>query len=188
MENRAKILECALALFSARGYEAVGVQEIVEAAGVTKPSLYHYFSSKLGLLDTLLEENFAGFLADLRKAALYERDLPLTLEKIARAYFDFACRQPAFYRMQLAMQFAPPDSQPNQAVARFWGEQYGIIEAVFVQAVTQHGNLRGRQRAYTATFIGMLNTYIGLFLNAQGELNDPLLYKAVHQYMHGIFS
>ena len=54
MDNRSKILSCALKLFSARGYDAVGVQEIVDAAGITKPTLYHYFGSKRGLLETLL--------------------------------------------------------------------------------------------------------------------------------------
>ena len=53
MDNRAEILNAALDLFHARGYDAVGVQEIVERAGVTKPTLY-YFGSKLGLLKSLL--------------------------------------------------------------------------------------------------------------------------------------
>ena len=52
MENRDHILDCALRLFAARGYDAVGVQEIVELAGLTKPTLYHYFGSKRGLLET----------------------------------------------------------------------------------------------------------------------------------------
>ena len=45
MDNRARLLDCAQDLFAARGYDAVGVQEIVEAAGVTKPTLYHYFDT-----------------------------------------------------------------------------------------------------------------------------------------------
>jgi len=54
MSNRETILACALQLFSARGYDAVGVQEIVEAVGIQKPTLYHYFGSKAGLLHSLL--------------------------------------------------------------------------------------------------------------------------------------
>ena len=45
MDNREKILNCALELFHARGYDAVGVQEIAETAGVTKPTLYYYFKT-----------------------------------------------------------------------------------------------------------------------------------------------
>ena len=54
MENRMRIMECAKKLFYAKGYDAVGVQEIVDRAGITKPTLYYYFGSKLGLLKTLL--------------------------------------------------------------------------------------------------------------------------------------
>ena len=50
MDNREKILNCALELFHARGYDAVGVQEIAETAGVTKPTLYYYFRNKRGLM------------------------------------------------------------------------------------------------------------------------------------------
>ena len=57
MDNRELLLNTALELFHAKGYDAVGVQEIVDRAGVTKPTLYYYFGSKLGLL---LHTNFVS--------------------------------------------------------------------------------------------------------------------------------
>ena len=38
MDNRSNLLQCAKELFYAKGYDAVGVQEIVDRAGLTKPS------------------------------------------------------------------------------------------------------------------------------------------------------
>ena len=61
MDNRERILQCALELFYAKGYDAVGVQEIAQKAGITKPTLYYYFGSKYGLLETLLK-NWSGHL------------------------------------------------------------------------------------------------------------------------------
>ena len=69
MDNRSLILARALDLWAERGYDAVGVQEIVEAAGITKPTLYHYFGSKRGLLDALIEEKAAGLQEALTAAA-----------------------------------------------------------------------------------------------------------------------
>lgn len=46
---RERLLTEALRLFTSRGYAATSVREIVEAAGVTKPVLYYYFTSKEGL-------------------------------------------------------------------------------------------------------------------------------------------
>ena len=188
MDNRSLILHCALALFSARGYDAVGIQEIVEAASVTKPTLYHYFTNKRGLLDCLLETHFTEMFIGLYKAADYHVDLTLTLENIARSYFSYAKENPAFYRMQLSLYFAPPDSEPNLAVAHFNLEQHQAFENVFSLAVKEHGNMRGRHREYAAAFMSMINAYIALFLNGHIELTDRLVYQSVHQFMYGIFA
>jgi TetR/AcrR family transcriptional regulator len=124
----------------------------------------------------------------VQRACQYQGDLPLTLERITRTYFDFARAEPVFYRLQLSMQFAPPDSEPAQVVTPFILEQHALLEELFVRATRDHGNMLGRQRAYAATLIGMINTYIGIYLAGHGELEDPVVYHAVHQYMHGIFS
>ena len=91
MDNRTVILEQALTLFSERGYDAVGVQEICESAGITKPTLYHYFGSKRGLLETMMDQYFTELKIRLTSAADYKGDLPLTLQNIAEMYF-FICR------------------------------------------------------------------------------------------------
>jgi AcrR family transcriptional regulator len=42
--------------FARKGYDRTSVQEIVAAAGVTKPVLYYYFRNKEGLYLELLRE------------------------------------------------------------------------------------------------------------------------------------
>ncbi|HEX2915171.1 MAG TPA: TetR/AcrR family transcriptional regulator [Chloroflexia bacterium] len=188
MNNRANILNCALQLFALHGYDAVGVQEIVEAAGITKPTLYHYFGNKQGLLETLLNEYSEQLLSSVTNAVIYERDLPRTLTRIATAYFNFAQANSTFYRLQLSTWFAPPASAAYKVVARINEKQYRLLEDLFIRAVEQHGNMRGRHQAYAATFLGMLNNYISLFLNGYTQLSDELVHQAVHQFMYGIFS
>ncbi|WP_051846825.1 TetR/AcrR family transcriptional regulator [Streptomyces sp. NHF165] len=51
-------MAAATRLFAERGYDRTSVQEIVEAAGVTKGALYHYFGSK----DDLLHEIYGRLL------------------------------------------------------------------------------------------------------------------------------
>jgi len=185
--NRSRILDCAIRLFASRGFDAVGVQEVADAAGLKKPTLYHYFGSKAGLLKTLLDETFAELFTTLELVP-YNRNVVTSLEAVARAYFDFARARPAFYRMQLSMWFSPADSDAFRAVAAVNEKQQQLLEALFLQAAVDHGNMRGRHGAYAATFLGMLNTYIALGLNGYAELDDELLRRAVHQFMHGIFS
>ena len=57
-ENRRKILEAASRLFRARGFEAVTVAEIMQAAGLTHGGFYGHFKSK----DDLIAQTLAHVL------------------------------------------------------------------------------------------------------------------------------
>jgi TetR/AcrR family transcriptional regulator len=63
-----------------------------------------------------------------------------------------------------------------------------LLESMFIEASKDHGNMKGREKAYSETFQGMVRTWSTLIVNKELELTDDLLYKAVHQFMHGIFS
>ena len=62
---RQSILATAQGIMSAKGFSAVGLNEILVAAGVPKGSFYHYFGSKNAFGDALLKAYFEGYLADL---------------------------------------------------------------------------------------------------------------------------
>ena len=188
MDNRSAILSHALRLFAARGYDAVGVQEIVDAAGVTKPTLYHYFGSKRGLLEALLQERAAPLQTAVRAAVVYPADVTLTLRNVVRAYFEYGRAEPTFNRMLWSMRYAPPDSEPFDAASRLHAEQLALLEGLFVQAAEHHGNMAGRERAYAATLLATIHAYLEAALNGTAELNEELLHQVVHQFMHGIFS
>jgi len=187
-ENRARLLEHALRLFAAHGYDAIGVQEICQAAAVTKPTLYHYFGSKRGLLEALVQGRSAPFLATLSAETTYTGDLPAALSRLAQAYFDFAAREPALYRMLLALWFAAPDNEAFQVVVALHRRQQELVEGLFLAATADHGNMRGRQRMYAATLLGTLNTCVGMSLNGYLDLSPALAEQVVRQFSHGIYS
>jgi len=54
-ERREQLLDAALKLVAERGYEAVSMEGIARAAGVTKPVVYDLFGSLADLLEALLE-------------------------------------------------------------------------------------------------------------------------------------
>lgn len=55
-ERRAELLQTAQQLFSTQGYETTSVADIIRAVGIAKGTFYHYFDSKLDLLDELVEQ------------------------------------------------------------------------------------------------------------------------------------
>jgi len=62
---RQEILDTAQIIISGKGYAAVGLNEILAAAGVPKGSFYHYFESKDAFGEALLESYFETYLEDL---------------------------------------------------------------------------------------------------------------------------
>ena len=56
-----RVRRVARQLFTARGVQAVSVQEIVDQTGITKPSLYRAFASKNDLAVAWLEDEEADF-------------------------------------------------------------------------------------------------------------------------------
>ncbi len=53
--GKERILDAALDLFAARGFENVGVTEIAEAAEVSQPSIHYHFRNKRGLWEASMQ-------------------------------------------------------------------------------------------------------------------------------------
>jgi TetR/AcrR family transcriptional regulator len=187
-DSRTGLLDHALLLFAAHGYDAIGVQQIVDAIGVTKPTLYHHFGSKLGLLKALLAERLTPLHVAIETAATYRHDVAATLADVARTTFAFAQANPELYRLYLSLWFAPAESEAYRAALPFHERHFVALETMFGAAAVDHGNMTGRHRAYAATFLGMVNNYASLALSRHTELDETLVRQAVHQFMHGIFS
>ena len=64
-----RLLQHATRLFAKKGFDRTSVQEIVEAAGVTKGAMYHYFGSKDDLLIEIYGRGLRGQMQQLESVA-----------------------------------------------------------------------------------------------------------------------
>jgi len=188
MDPRRRLLNNALKLFAARGWDAVGVQEIVDASGVTKPTLYHYFSSKQGLLEALFEEFITPFFRKLERACEYAGDLPKTLMDATAVHLQFTRCQPDFYRLYLALYFTPPENQAFIVAAKYHDRQFLLMERVFEHASRNHAPMKGHHRRYAFTFLGMVNSYCAALLNGLVKLRPNMEHDIMNQFSYGIFN
>lgn len=190
LDNKERILECALSLFYQKGYDAVGVQEIVTLAGITKPTLYYYFKSKYGLLEALLHERCCKMNAQLREAAYYNGDLVHTLEQYARTMFTIAESDMRFYYLTLSLFYSARENETYKAISPYMKEQFAIIRGIFEQAAGYLGNMNGRQEQFAVGFSGILNNYILVYYEREDPskqlVDDRTIYSLVHQFMYGI--
>jgi AcrR family transcriptional regulator len=83
---RERILDAAYDLFSRRGIRDVGVDEVIERAGVAKATLYRHFPSKDELVIAFLEVREERWLMDFVVAEAQRRDA--TAEGQLLAIFD----------------------------------------------------------------------------------------------------
>jgi AcrR family transcriptional regulator len=87
-ERRALIVEAAGRLFGERGYDDARLDDIAEAAGVTKPIVYRHFDGKRALYLSLLDrhrqdlDSFAG-------AIPAEGDLEQRLRAVLEVWIDY---------------------------------------------------------------------------------------------------
>ncbi|ULQ60542.1 TetR/AcrR family transcriptional regulator [Brucepastera parasyntrophica] len=187
-DNKETILNTAMMLFAKSGYESVGIQEIIEKSGVSKPTLYHYFGSKRGLLDAVFEHWGSRLYSVVKTAAEYNHDIVLNLTVLTREIISFALKETSFYRMYLACASSFPETDSFDACKSLRQEVSLCLEQLFYAAGTDHGNIKGKEKALSRTFQGMVNTWVLLVLNKEITLTDAVLYSSVHQFMYGIFS
>jgi AcrR family transcriptional regulator len=95
--RRHQLLDVARELFAAGGFHATSMDDVAEAAGVTKPVLYQHFPSKRALYRELLEDVGARLMAEITAAAAQADRGRERVQNGMAAYFRFVTgNQPAF--------------------------------------------------------------------------------------------
>ncbi len=87
-DKRRVILEAAVRVFARQGFHTCRVSDIADEAGVAYGLVYHYFSSKDEILDTLFLERWDVMLGAIATADAYERSPRDKLYAIAAFIVD----------------------------------------------------------------------------------------------------
>jgi AcrR family transcriptional regulator len=98
--TRERLLVHARTLFAERGYAAVGTEEIVRAAGVTRGALYHQFRDKAALFEAVVEQVEAETTARVADEAVTATGPLEALRAGARAFLTI-CADPGIERILL---------------------------------------------------------------------------------------
>jgi TetR/AcrR family transcriptional regulator, fatty acid metabolism regulator protein len=91
-EKREQILQAAVRVFAAQGYEATRVGDVAKEAGVAYGLVYHYFGSKEAVLEAVFREAWGRLLAAVALAEETGEDaaeqLGLVVKIVLRAWRD----------------------------------------------------------------------------------------------------
>jgi AcrR family transcriptional regulator len=98
-QRRQQLLDVARDVFAERGYHATSMDEIAEAAGVTKPVLYQHFPSKRSLYIELLTDTGDHLLRELTAATRNVERGRDRVESGFLAYFRYVADSRAGFRL-----------------------------------------------------------------------------------------
>jgi AcrR family transcriptional regulator len=108
---RDRILQEATSLFGRKGFAATSVREVVEAAGISKPTLYYYFDNKEGLFRECVQAQLAGLGQLVAHALAEEGSVRERLHGFLEQYVGGGLAHPDSVRLVM---LATSTTDPNQ--------------------------------------------------------------------------
>jgi len=170
--TRDALVAAARKLFGARGYAAVGTEEVVRAAGVTRGALYHQFpDGKRELFEAVYEAVEVDLTKRVVEASLDASD-PLGGMRIGGETFLDAALEPEVQRIVLLDGPAVLGWERWREIASKHG--LGVIEAVVGEAIAAGQFKQQPVKPLAHLLMGALDE--GAMLVARAE--DPVVAKA----------
>lgn len=87
-DTKNRLIACATRIFFEKGFELASMREIVEMAGVTKPTLYYYFKNKTELYRHILDAHLQKVFGRVAQIISNYGDYPDALRKLIECFFD----------------------------------------------------------------------------------------------------
>ncbi|MFF7163434.1 TetR/AcrR family transcriptional regulator [Streptomyces sp. NPDC008086] len=151
-QNRAHIVTTAARLFRERGYDGVGVAELMAAAGFTHGGFYKHFSSKAGLM---AEASASGLSQTAARAE------SLGLAEFVEGYVSREHRDGRGDGCTIAALSGDAARQPADVKREFAAGIEGLLTALQAPSDTLED---ADQRAARTTVIGMLAHSVGALM------------------------
>jgi AcrR family transcriptional regulator len=144
-EKRQRIVSAALAVFFKYGYQRVSMNEIAEAAGISRPGLYLYFSSK--------EEVFRAAILQFADSLIEEISKGLPSQKTIEEKVRYAFEVWIVQRFDLTLN-SPEAKEISDSSYEFAQEaldqSYEKLESVLASILKGHAKSSGNKKALSA--------------------------------------
>lgn len=187
-ETRANILSASQQLFAQHGYDATGVAEICEAAGVSKGAFYHHFHSKQAVFMALLEGWLREFDTQLGTIGQTALDIPsalMTMTSMTQHVFQAADgRLPMFLEFWTQSSRDPEVWQTTIAPYRRFHHLFSdLVRKGIAEGTLKSVDSEIAARVILAMAVGVL--FQGL-LDPQAAQWDQVARAGMEHLMHGM--
>ena len=171
-DQRDMILAHAARLFARRGYPATSMNQVAEACGLSKATIYHYFRDKYALLVSIADGHVSRLqllVADVaREAAAPELQLRELIRRIVEEYAD---AQDAHRVLTEDVKFLQPDDRE-----RVLGKEREVVAgfARTVAALRPELEQSALSKPLTMLLFGMVN-WMFMWMKPDGKLDHDAM-------------
>ena len=148
-EKRRLLLDAAVRVFARKGYHTCRVGDIAEEAGVAHGLLYHYFSSKEEVLETIFRETWGDLLARVGEVEAAGAPADEQLRQVAALLLRSWRRDPDLVRV--LVREVTRSAQLQRQVAEI-GEAFAALERI-IRRGQEEGSFRKEVDARLASWI-----------------------------------
>lgn len=153
---RGKLLAEATRLFNRRGYASTSVREIVAAAGVTKPVLYHYFGNKEGLYLEIMNDFIASFDQVLGGFAQMKGTARERIVRFADEMFELCMERIESVRLMYSSYYGPAQGAPKVDFDCLYARVFKALRGVIEQGIRAGEFRRGNATDMAWLPLGMM--------------------------------
>ena len=187
-QARTRIANAAISLFARKGFTGTSMREIAEAAGVTKPTVYYYFGSKVGLGHAIVEEARAlqdELIAEEtgKGGSVMER-----LVGFIVAHYRGCEEHEALARFLYGLTFSPVESELRLDVEGFRKAAAETLSGILDDAVAGGVIRREVREEADLVLMGIVNMHLMASLHLGLALSQGLAERSVRLFLEGVRS
>ncbi|HEY5845209.1 MAG TPA: TetR/AcrR family transcriptional regulator [Microlunatus sp.] len=149
-QRRAQLLDAANDVFTSKGYHAAAMDDIADAAGVSKPVLYQHFPSKLDLYLALLDTSCDRLVEVVREALDSTEDNADRVVATMGAFYEFVSSASGEFRFV----FESDLTGDGQVQQRLWRVNNEIADAIAEVIVSDTGLAADQAKLLAISLVG----------------------------------
>lgn len=161
--TRESLLDHALTLFSERGYAATSVRDVIQAAGVTQPTLYYHFHDKLGLFQALIERYYGETHTQLEQIVSTISGCEARLRTLIWRSFEFCRADPRVPRLMFQTHYGPRILEIDGILDGLTSRRFRLVTRIMLEGIEQ-GELRPADPEFLALgFCSLMDQPLNVF-------------------------
>ncbi len=179
------ILEATEQIVLLEGWQAVSIRKIAEAIGYSLPVVYNHFDSKDAIQEEFVKHGFNLLANAMQQTKEKYGEAEMRLTQMALAYFEFAFKNAAYYKMMFGLGI--PSCQKVQEIAEFGNFSSIVIESISnLMAEIEEQRKFLKFHTFWSILHGLTSISMVNITAAPNEMQQQILLDAIQGFIKNI--